>query len=105
MNKVYSYLGLAKRAGQVVSGEQAVMGGIQRGKVLLILIATDASENTRRKFNSLALNHNVNCYTYGNKDLLGQAMGQTPRAVVGIVNRNFAGVIQAQIRESVEQKN
>ena len=51
MNKVYSYLGLAKRAGQVVSGEQAVMGGIQRGKVLLILIATDASENTRRKFN------------------------------------------------------
>lgn len=105
MNKMYSYLGLAQRAGQVVSGEQAVLGGVMRGKVVLILIASDASSNTHSKFRSLAQNHNVKYYVYGEKDILGQTIGKSPRSVLGITDRNFANVIQAQIRESVQEKN
>lgn len=105
MNKIHGYLGLAARAGQVVSGEQAVVGGIRRKNVLLLLIAEDASENTHRKFSSLAQNHNVRCSVYGSKNHLGHAIGKSPRAVVGISDRNFANVIQAKIRESVQKIN
>lgn len=104
MNKIYSYLGFAQRAGQVVSGEQAVLGGVSRRKVLLILIAKDASTNTHSKFSSLAKNHNVIYFVYGKKADLGLAIGKSPRAVLGILNRNFANVIQTQIRESVQEK-
>lgn len=45
-DKFYNYLGLATRAGQVVSGEYAVEGAVRRGKVVLLIIAADASENT-----------------------------------------------------------
>lgn len=101
MSKVYSFLGLARRAGQVVSGEQAVAGAVKRGKVVLMLIASDASSNTLRKFSSLAQNHNVSCIVYGEKGTYGQAIGQSPRAVLGILDRNFANVIRAHIEESV----
>lgn len=104
MNKVYNYLGLAKRAGQVVSGEQAVLGAVQRNKVRLLLISTDASQNTQDKFSSLALNHSVPFHIYGEKDLFGQAIGSSPRAVVGILDRSFANVIQTQVQESVQEK-
>lgn len=104
MNKVSNYLGLAQRAGLVVSGEQAVLGGVLRGKVHLLLISTDASANTQSKFKSLAQNHNVNYYVYGEKDVLGLAIGKSPRSVLGVIDRNFANVIQTQI-ESVQEKN
>jgi len=104
MSKIYSYLGLARRAGQIVSGEQAVAGGLKRGQVFLVLISQDASSNTNRKFRALAQNHNVSCVVYGKKDLLGQAIGQSPRAVLGVLDRNFASVIRNSIKESVEEK-
>ncbi|NLL48376.1 MAG: 50S ribosomal protein L7ae [Firmicutes bacterium] len=102
MNKVYSYLGLARRAGKVVSGEQAVVGAVKRGQVRLVLISQDASSNTYRKFSALAQNHNVRYVIYGEKDLYGQALGQSSRSIVGVLDRNFADVIQAHIKEPVE---
>jgi ribosomal protein L7Ae-like RNA K-turn-binding protein len=105
MNKVYSYLGLARRAGRIVSGEQAVVGGVKRGQVFLILIAQDASSNTQRKFSALAKNHNVSYLLYGEKGLFGQAIGQSPRSIVGVIDRNFANVIKAHIKKPVQEKN
>ncbi|HBG02661.1 MAG TPA: 50S ribosomal protein L7ae [Firmicutes bacterium] len=105
MSKVYNYLGLARRAGQVVSGEQAVSGAIKRGQVFLVLIASDASSNTHRRFSALAQYHDVCCLVYGEKDRFGHAIGQSPRAVLGVLDRNFAGVIQAHLGESVQQYN
>lgn len=101
MNKVYNYLGLATRAGQIVSGEHAVIAGVKRGKVVLMLISEDASANTDRKFRALAQNHKVKVIIYGKKNLFGQAIGKSPRAVMGISDLNFANVIQASIKESV----
>lgn len=105
MNKVYSYLGLATRAGQVVSGEHAVIAGVKRGDVVLLIISKDASANTERKFYALARNNEVTVIVYGKKHLFGQAMGKSPRAVVGISDPNFANVIQASIEESVRENN
>ncbi|MGB4430453.1 MAG: ribosomal L7Ae/L30e/S12e/Gadd45 family protein [Limnochordia bacterium] len=104
-DKFYSYLGLATRAGKAVSGEDAVEGAVRRGRVLLMIIARDASQNTRRKFSALARNYQVPAAIAGSKALLGQAMGKAPRAVVGIADRNFAKVIGENVRESVQEND
>ncbi len=105
MNKIYNYLGLAQRAGRIASGEQAVGGSLARRKVHLVLIAVDASDNTRSRFMSLARRHGAEYEIFGEKSLLGHAIGKSPRAVVGILDRNFANVIQTQIEGSVQENN
>ena len=104
-DKFYSYLGLATRAGKAVSGEDAVEGAVRRGRVVLMLIAQDASENTLRKFSSLARHHGIHALRAGTKTLLGQAMGKAPRAIVGITDRGFARVIKASVTGSVQEND
>lgn len=104
MNRIYNYLGLAQRAGQVIGGEQAVMIGISRRRVKLLIIAEDASHNTYSKFKSLAQNHSVKCLIYGDKASMGRAIGKSPRAIVGVLDNNFANVIQTHIENSVQEK-
>ncbi len=53
--KVLSFLGLATRAGKIVSGDDSTLLDLKKGKVNLILIAEDASNNTKNflKINQL----------------------------------------------------
>ena len=48
--KVLSLVGLATRAGKTVSGEFSTEKSVKSGKGYLVLVAGDASENTRKKF-------------------------------------------------------
>ena len=45
-NKTLSMLGLARRAGKVVSGEFSVEKAVKSGKAYLVIVAEDASDNT-----------------------------------------------------------
>ena len=48
-NKVLSLLGLATRAGKIKSGSFLTEQAVKAGKAYLVLIAGDASENTKKK--------------------------------------------------------
>lgn len=47
--KIYSFIGLAKKAGMVAAGEGQVEAAIKKKKAALVIIAKDASINTRKK--------------------------------------------------------
>ena len=49
-NKVLSLVGLATKAGKIASGEFSTEKSVKTGKGFLVLVAADASENTRTKF-------------------------------------------------------
>ncbi len=49
MNKTLSLIGLAMKAGKVVSGEQTVEMAIKSGEVFLCIVAVDASDNTKKE--------------------------------------------------------
>ena len=49
MNKFLQLLGLAMRAGKVVSGEELVIREIRSGKAQLVILAEDAAKKTRKK--------------------------------------------------------
>lgn len=48
--KVLNLLGMAKRAGKLVSGEDLSLKEIRNGTAKLVIVAVDASENTRKKY-------------------------------------------------------
>ena len=52
-SKVLSLVGLATRAGKTVSGEFSTEKSVKTGKGFLVLVAEDASENTRKKFRDI----------------------------------------------------
>ena len=49
-SKVLSSLGLATKAGQTQSGEFCTEMAVKKGRAFLVIIAQDASENTKKMF-------------------------------------------------------
>ncbi len=88
--KIYSFLGLAQRAGKLVSGDDSTMLDIKRNRVKLVIVAEDASNNTKKLFKDKTSFRNIACVTYSTKLQLGLAIGKAPRAVMGIKDVSFA---------------
>ncbi len=88
--KLLGFIGLAMRAGKVVSGEEGVLAAIKSEKAALVIIAEDASEGTKKKFTDKSSYRDIPFRIAFDKDVLGNAIGKKTRAVIGIVDPNFA---------------
>ena len=93
MDKIHSLLGLAMRAGKLVSGEDATMLDLKKGKLNLIIVAGDASNNTKKLFNDKSSYRKVNCVEISTKSGLGISIGKDSRAVIGSKDIGFANKI------------
>ena len=49
MDKVLNFLGMCKRAGSLVTGEDGALGAVRSGEAKLVMLAADAAENTSKK--------------------------------------------------------
>ena len=49
-NKALSMIGLATKAGKVASGEFCTEKEVKSGRAYLVIVADDASDNTKKKF-------------------------------------------------------
>ena len=63
MNRILNYLGIARRAGFLVSGTDAVIASLEK-KAKLVVIATDASSATKDKLNRKCYFYKVNILEY-----------------------------------------
>lgn len=50
MNKVFSMIGLATRAGKTVAGEFSVEKAVKQKKAWLVIVSEEASDNTKKLF-------------------------------------------------------
>ena len=89
-NKVFSLLGLATKAGETGSGEFVTENAVKKGKAFLVIVATDASANTKKQFDDMCRFYEVPVSHYGTKEELGKAIGKEMRASVVIYNEGFA---------------
>ncbi len=99
VNKVYSMLGLAEKGGHVVSGEFSTERAIKGKKARLVILASDASENTRKHFSDMCAWRNIRMYVYGNKEELGHAIGKRMRVNLAVTDTGLAEVIQERLEE------
>jgi len=98
--RILGYLGLANKAGQVISGGSLVSDAIRSGqKPGLILVATDVSESIGEKIELLAAVHHVACFRIMKKDDFGAILGKAPRSAVAI----RAGGFVAQLTHEIER--
>ncbi len=97
---ITSILGFAQKAGKLVSGEESTLGKVRRRQVKLVIISQDAAFNTADRLQSKASYYGVPVCTVGNKIELGQAIGKSPRSVIGIIDENFAGKVKDLVEGS-----
>ncbi|SCH07023.1 MULTISPECIES: L7Ae/L30e/S12e/Gadd45 family ribosomal protein [unclassified Romboutsia] len=88
--KIYSYLGLATRAGKIVSGDDSTLLELKRGNVKLVIVAEDASNNTKKLFKDKSSYRNIPYVYFSSKLQLGLSIGKAPRAVIGVKDDGFA---------------
>ena len=89
-DKVLSLIGLATKAGKTVSGEFSTEKEVKSGRASAVVVAKDASDNTKKKFKNMCDFYQVPIYFYADKDTLGHAMGKEFRASLAILDTGFA---------------
>lgn len=98
MQKVFGLMGLAKRAGRLVTGETGVKDSVRFGKAKLVIIASDASDNTKKNITDSCKYYNVKYYIAATKDTLGHAVGNDYNAAVAIVDDGFARSVEKNLQ-------
>ena len=93
MDKVLALLGLSKKSGNIVSGELAVKEAVRSQKARLVIIAEDASQNTRKLFTDKCLTYSVPCVFYSDKASLGNALGTKERSSAAVLDEGLAQAI------------
>jgi len=87
-------LGIATKAGKVVSGSNAVLDAVRKNIVKLIILAEDASEKTKKEIKFTCDKFNIPLIIFGNIDLNSKSIGKKNRAIIAICDAGFANNIQ-----------
>lgn len=92
--KFLGMLGMAKRAGKVSSGEAVCSKAIKNGEARLVIIASDASENTKKSVINSCLYYGVDYIEAASMADIGKYAGSASERAVAVINdNNFAKAI------------
>ena len=87
-------LGLAQKAGKIASGDFAVKAALKGGKVKLLIIASDASDNSKKDIFYLAGLYSVKTIEILDREQLGMAIGKAKRTAIAVLDANFANMMK-----------
>lgn len=99
INKIYSMIGLAMKAGKIAFGSDMCIEKIKGKAASLIIIAEDTSENTKDKFIKLASLYNINIVIFGEIDLLSKSIGKLNKGVFVVLDMGFGNKILQKVKE------
>ena len=98
--RILGFIGLANRAGKVISGGSMVSDAIRScHKPGLILMSKDVSESIGSKIVTLAAVHHIMCIHILTKDDFGAILGKAPRSAVAIKT----GAFVVQLTNEIER--
>ena len=98
MEKILGLIGLAKRAGKVLGGDFAVSGAVKDKTVKLVIIAENASDNTKKKIKNSCEYYGVEFIEFSDAEMLGRYTGSDIRAVIGITDSGLAKAISDKVK-------
>lgn len=90
LDRLGSYLGLAMRAGKLVSGDEVVLRAVRSNQAKVVFIATDASDNTKKKYRDKCNSYDVPLLELFSRMELGQKIGKDERVVVAVTDTGLA---------------
>ena len=98
MNNWLNNLSLAQKARKVVYGKK-VMESIRVNQAYLVLVASDASANTKKQMFDKSKYYNVDCIEVVDSVTLSYAVGKIGRMYLAITDENFAKMILNKLKE------
>lgn len=90
MNKLFNFLGLVKRSGNLVEGYSKCDEQRNKKDFYLFIIANDASDSSRKKFINHCSVKNIPCIQDFSKEELGHAIGRPEVKIVAVSDENMA---------------
>ncbi|WP_435921205.1 L7Ae/L30e/S12e/Gadd45 family ribosomal protein [Paenibacillus sp. DYY-L-2] len=102
MSKMLSRLGLATRAGKLLTGDELVLKTIRSSEAKLVIVAADASANTRKKFRDKCRAYEVPLIIGFDRERLGSSVGKPERVVLALTDQGFADMIIQEIEKTSE---
>ena len=91
--KLLSMLSLCQRAGKLLTGSDTVEEAVKNGDALFVIIAENASDNTKKRFKNKCEYYNVSYVIKGESEEISRAIGKVNRTVAAICDENFANRI------------
>lgn len=95
--KWQSLLGLANRAGKLVTGEELVVKEIQKNRAKLVLLAQDAGKNTKKSIIDKSVFYHVPVKLVSDRYTLGKSIGKEARVVVAVTDTGFSEKLQSEL--------
>jgi ribosomal protein L7Ae-like RNA K-turn-binding protein len=98
IKKVFSLIGIATKSNNIASGEFQTEKAVKEHKAALVIVAEDASDNTKKMFRNMCTYHRVPIYFWGSKNELGHSMGKEFRASLAVLDKGLAEEIEKQLK-------
>ena len=101
-NRALSMIGIAAKAGKVLSGEFSTEKAVKTMKAYLVIVAEDASDNTKKMFSNMTEYYETPIVFFGTKEELGKYVGKEFRASLAITDENLANAVASKIKASFD---
>ena len=95
-----SILSLCMKAGMLKTGDFASVSALRAGEAKLIILADDASDNTKKKFINKAYYYKTPVYIYCRIADLSHMTGVVNRAVFAVTDSGFAANIEKKLKDA-----
>ncbi len=90
MSKLYGMVSLSMKAGKLAVGEERAKDAIISGEAQLIIVAEDASDNTKKKFSDMAAYRNVPLISIFDRYQFGKLIGKRFSVSAVVTDKGFA---------------
>lgn len=97
-NKVFGLLGIAAKSNNIVSGEFSTEKAVKEHKAALVIVAEDASDNTKKMFTNMCTFYKVPICFFGLKTELGHAIGKEFRASLALLDKGLADLVEKNLK-------
>ena len=98
--KIDNLIGLSFRAKKLRWGEENCLQEIKRGRAILIIISSDASENTKNKFLNLSRSYDCKIIEYGTKLSNGMNIGKSIISVMVMLDDGLSKKILSLVSKN-----
>lgn len=102
-DKVLAVLSIAAKAGFIASGEYQTEHAVKSEKAYLVVVAVDASDNTKKMFRNMCEFYNVPMEVYGEKEQLGHSIGKEFRASLAVTDKGLADSVRKKLSNTTTE--
>lgn len=89
MNKFYSMVGMARKSGNIMFGFDTTISFIKNNNKILVILANDASEKTKKNVIFECDKYGCKYIEYGEKDIYGSILNKKAVSVLAVTDVNM----------------